>query len=76
MTRATVLQEVRQMRFEKLSARWQQRILTMAEAGEMRGVTEGRFAAGVAGMTRRGPRGCTGAAFHPARCPWMRRSAW
>ena len=60
MTRATVLQEVRQMRFEKLSARWQQRILSMAEAGEMRGVTEGRFAAGVAGMTRRGPRGCRG----------------
>jgi transposase len=43
MTRATVLQEVRQMRFEKLSARWQQRILTMAEAGEMRGVTERTF---------------------------------
>jgi hypothetical protein len=60
MTRATALQEVRQMRFEKLSARWQQRILSMAEAGEMRGVTEGRFAAGVAGMTRRGPRGCRG----------------
>ena len=43
MTRARILQEVRQMRSEKLSARWQQRILTMAEAGEMRGVTERTF---------------------------------
>lgn len=43
MTRATVLQEVRQMRFEELYARRQQRILTMAEAGEMLGVTERTF---------------------------------
>jgi hypothetical protein len=33
MTRANVLQEVRQMRFEELYARRQQRELTMAEAG-------------------------------------------
>jgi transposase len=43
MTRATVLQEVRQMRFEKLYERRQQRVLTMAEAGEMLGVTERTF---------------------------------
>jgi len=43
MTRATVLQEVRQMRFEELYARRQQRILTMAEAGELLGVTERTF---------------------------------
>ena len=40
MTRARVRQEVRQMRFEELYERRQQRILTMAEAGEMLGVTE------------------------------------
>jgi transposase len=40
MTRATVLQEVRQMRFEALYARRQRRDLTMAEAAEMLGVTE------------------------------------
>jgi len=39
MTRAIVLQEVRQMRFEALYARRQQRILTMAEAAEMLGIT-------------------------------------
>jgi hypothetical protein len=32
MTRARVLQEVRQMRFEALDERRQQRLLTMAEA--------------------------------------------
>ena len=40
MTRARVLQEVRQMRFEELYERRQQRTVTMAEAGEMLGVTE------------------------------------
>ena len=40
MTRATVLQEVRQMRFEELYERRQRRTLTMAEAAEMLGVTE------------------------------------
>ena len=43
MTRARVIQEVRQMRFEELYERRQQRILTMAEAGEMLGVTERTF---------------------------------
>src|SRR4030065_566167 len=43
MTRARVLQEVRQMRFEELYERRQQRILTMAEAGEMLGVTGRTF---------------------------------
>jgi len=43
MTRARVRQEVRQMRFEALYERRQQRILTMAEAGEMLGVTERTF---------------------------------
>ena len=42
MTRARVLQEVRQMRFEELYARRQQRELTMAEAAEMLGVMEGK----------------------------------
>ena len=58
MTRARVLQEVRQMRFEELYERRQQRILTMAEAGEMLGVTERPFAAGVGAMTPQGSRGC------------------
>ena len=40
MTRARVLQEVRQMRFQELYARRQRRALTMAEAAEMLGVTE------------------------------------
>ena len=40
MTRVHVLQEVRQMRFEELYGRRHRRDLTMAEAGEMLGVTE------------------------------------
>lgn len=43
MTRATVLQEVRQMRFEELYARRQRREITMAEAAEMLGITERTF---------------------------------
>ena len=43
MTRATVLQEVRQMRFAELYERRQRRELTMAEAGELLGVTERTF---------------------------------
>ena len=43
MTRATVLQEVRQMRFEELYARHQRRDLTMAEAAEMLGISERTF---------------------------------
>src|SRR5512147_587423 len=43
MPRATVRQEVRQMRFEALYERRQQRTLTMTEAAEMLGVTERTF---------------------------------
>lgn len=43
MTRARILQEVRQMRFEELYERRQRRTLTMAEAAEMLGVTERTF---------------------------------
>ena len=43
MTRASVLQEVRQMRFEELYTRRQRRELTMAEAAEILGVTERTF---------------------------------
>lgn len=43
MNRATVLQEVRQMRFEELYVRRQRRELTMAEAAEMLGVSERTF---------------------------------
>jgi transposase len=43
MTRATVLQEMRQMRFEELYERRQQRTLTMAEAADILGITERTF---------------------------------
>jgi DNA-binding transcriptional regulator YiaG len=43
MTRASILQEVRQMRVEELYERRQQRELTMAEAAEILGVTEQTF---------------------------------
>lgn len=43
MTRATVLQEMRQMRFEELYARQQRRGLTMAEAAEILGISERTF---------------------------------
>ena len=43
MTWATVLQEVRQMRFEELYERRQRRTLTMTEAAEMLGITERTF---------------------------------
>ena len=43
MTRATVLQEVRQMRFEERYARPQRRELTVEDAAEMLGVTERTF---------------------------------
>ena len=43
MTRATVLQEVRRMRFEELYTRRQRRELTMVEAAEILGVTERTF---------------------------------
>jgi transposase len=43
MTRATVLQEVRQMRFEELYERRQRGALTIAEAAAILGVTERTF---------------------------------
>ena len=43
MTRARILQEVRQMRFEARYERRQRRDVTRAEAAEMRGVTERTF---------------------------------
>jgi transposase len=43
MTRATVLQEVRRMRFEERYTRRQRRELTMTEAAEMLGITERTF---------------------------------
>lgn len=43
MTRARVLQEVRQMRFEELYERRQRRTLTLAEAAEILGITERTF---------------------------------
>ena len=43
MTWAWVLQEMRQMRFEELYGRRQQRALTMAEAAEILGITERTF---------------------------------
>lgn len=43
MNRATVLQEVRQMRFEELYERQQRRTLTIVEAAEMLGITERTF---------------------------------
>ena len=79
MTRARVRQEVRQMRFEELYERRQQRILTMAEAGEMLGVTErtcrrwsGRYHAEGAEECHDG--GSDGS--RPVPCRSMRRSAW
>lgn len=43
MTRASVLQEVRRMRFEELYERRHRREITMAEAAEMLGITERTF---------------------------------
>jgi transposase len=74
MTRATVLQEVRQMRFEEWYERRPRRTLTMVEAAEIFRITErtvrrwsGRYATegrrGVAGSADRpslGPRGTRG----------------
>ena len=77
MTRTTVRQEVRQMRFDELYERRQRRTLTMAEAANILGITERT----VRRWSRRyGPRGWRGCriggsdAHRGARCPWMRRS--
>ena len=64
MTRARILQEVRQMRFEELYERRQRRDVTMAEAAEMLGVTERTFR-----------RWSGSAGSRPGRCRSMRRCA-
>lgn len=83
MTRAIVLQEVRQMRCEELYERRQRRELTMAEAAEMLGVTERTFrrwgdryeAEGAAGLADR-RLGRASARAVPCRlmgcCSWSR----
>ena len=69
MTRARVRQEVRQMRFEELYERRQQRILTMAEAGEMLGVTERTFRRGSGRYHAEGAEGFAGSTDRPALSP-------
>jgi len=67
------------MRFEELYAWRQQRILTMAAAGEMFGVTERTFRRWSGRYDAEGPRYCRiGGLVEPrlARCRWTRRSAW
>ena len=79
MTRARILQEVRQMRFEELYERRQQRILTMEEAGEMLGVTERTFRRWSGRYDAEGPRGCRiggSAGARLVRCRSMRRCVW
>ena len=78
MTRATVLQEVKQMRFEELYERQQQRVLTMADAAEILGVAERTFRRWRDRYEADGG-GCRiGASARPppAQCLWMRCSRW
>ena len=78
MTRATVRQEVRPLRFEALYERRQRRTLTMAEAAELLEITERTVRRWSGAMPPRGRRACRiGDAdeLRPARCPWRRRSA-
>lgn len=59
MTRAWGLQDVRrQMQFEELYERRQQRSLTMAQAGAILRGRSGRFAARVVSIARRRLKGC------------------
>ena len=80
MSRTKVLQEVRQMRFAELYERRQRRELTMAEAAEILGATERTFRRWSGRYDTDGvERDCTiggSVAPRPARCWWMRRSAW
>jgi transposase len=74
MTRATVLQELRQMRFEELCELRQRRTLTMAEAAEILGITERTFRHWSGRYTTEGRRGCrTGGSSEPriALYQWM-----
>ena len=65
MTRATVLQEVRQMRFEALYERRHRRELTMAEAAEMLGVSERTFRRWSGRYDAEGAEGLQGPPFIP-----------
>ena len=62
MTRARILQEVRQMRFEELYERRQRRDVTMAEEAEMLGVTERTFRRWSGRYDAEGGRGVAGSA--------------
>ena len=78
MTRARILQEVRQMRFEARYERRQRRDVTRAEAAEMRGVTERTCHRWSGRYDAEGPRGYRiggSAGSRPARCRSMRRGA-
>ena len=70
MTRAKILQEVRQMRFEELYARRHQRTVTMAEAAlterTLRRWSDRHDAEGAEGLQDRGS-----ADPRSARCPWI-----
>ncbi len=79
MTRALVLQEVRQMRFEARNERRQQRILTMAEAGKMLRVTERTFRRWSDRYHAEGAAECHdggSAGSRPALCRSMSRCGW
>jgi transposase len=78
MTRARILQEVRQMRFEEMYERRQRRTMTMAEATEMLEVTERTFRRWSGRYDAEGVGGCRiggSAGSRPARCRSMRRCA-
>ena len=79
MTRATVLQEVRRMRFEELYERRQRRELTMVEAAEILGVTERTFRRWSTRYEAEGGRDwkISGwAGLQPVQSRWMKRCRW
>ena len=79
MTWTRVRQEVRQMRLEELYERRQRRTLTLAEAGEMLGVTERTFRHWSGRYHAEGAGGCRidgSAGSQPVRCRSMRRCVW
>lgn len=79
MTRASVRQEVRRMRFEELYERRHRREIPLAEAAEMLGVTERTFRRWRDRYDTEGAEGLQDrriAALRPVRCPWMKPCAW
>ncbi|MDN5941338.1 MAG: hypothetical protein L0H94_05605 [Nitrospira sp.] len=79
MTRATVLQEVRQMRVEELCERRQRQDVTMAEVEEILEITERTFRRWSGRDDVEGAEEFqTGGSveLRPARYPWMRRWPW